>query len=80
MNLKVKVVPRSGRSEIVGAMADGTLKVRIAAPPEKGKANAELRAFLARHFGVRREDVIIVSGETSPLKQVRIENLRQGDG
>ena len=80
MNLRIKVIPKSGRSEMVGPMADGTLKVRIAAPPEKGKANAELRSFLARHFGVRRQDVAIVSGETSPVKQVRIEGLEPGAG
>ena len=72
MDLRVKVIPRSSRNQIAGYMADGTLKVKIAAPPEKGKANAELRAFLAEHFGVAQKDVIIVSGETSPLKRVRI--------
>ena len=72
MNLRIKVVPKSPRSEMAGEMADGTLKVRIAAPAEKGKANAELCKFLARHYGVRRQDVVIVSGETSPHKLVRI--------
>lgn len=72
MDLTVKVIPKSSRNEIVGEMADGTLKIKIAAPPEKGKANAELRAFLAKHYGVRQRDVTIVSGETSHLKRVRI--------
>jgi uncharacterized protein len=72
MNLRIKVIPKSPRNEIMGEMADGTLKVRIAAVPEKGKANAELCKFLAQHYGVRRQDVIILSGETSPLKLVRI--------
>ncbi len=72
MELRVKVVPKSSRNEIVGPMADGTLKVKIAAAPEKGKANAELRAFLARHYGVPKSAVTIVSGETSTLKRVRI--------
>jgi len=72
VELRVKVVPKSSRNEIVGPMADGTLKVKIAAAPEKGKANAELRAFLARHYGVPKSAVTIVSGETSTLKRVRI--------
>ncbi len=55
-------------------MADGTLKVKIAAAPEKGRANAELCAFLAKHFGVPVSAVTIVSGETSPRKRVRIGN------
>ena len=72
MELRVKVVPKSSRNEILGPMADGTLKVRIAAAPEKGKANAELCAFLARHYGVPRSAVTILSGQTSPRKLVRI--------
>lgn len=72
MELKVKVVPGSSRSQIVGMMSDGTLKVKIAAPPERGKANAELRQMLARAYGVKPRDVVILSGETSPLKRVRV--------
>lgn len=72
MDLRIKVIPKSSRNEIAGTMADGTLKVKIAAPPEKGKANEALRAFLAEHYGVRQRDVTILSGETSPLKRVRI--------
>jgi uncharacterized protein (TIGR00251 family) len=53
-------------------MADGTLKVKIAAVPEKGKANAALCRFLAEHFGVPARDVQILSGQTSPIKRVRI--------
>ena len=53
VRLKVKVTPRSGRSEVAGLLADGTLKARVQAPPEKGKANEELRALLARELGVR---------------------------
>jgi uncharacterized protein (TIGR00251 family) len=68
MTLRVKVIPRSAKTEIVGTMADGTLKIRIAAPPEKGKANAELIRFLAAHYGASR--VEIVSGHTAALKMV----------
>lgn len=72
MELRVKVIPKSSRSEIAGVMDDGTLKVKVAAPPEKGKANAELCAVLARHYGVPRSAVTIVSGETATRKLVRI--------
>ncbi len=71
--LRVKVTPKSGRSQVAGWLADGTLKVRLQAAPERGKANAELCRLLARELGVARENVRIVSGEGSPLKQVRIE-------
>ena len=72
MDLDVKVVPRSSRSEVSGAMSDGTLKVKVAAVPEKGKANEELCAVLARHFGVGARDVEVIAGATSARKRVRI--------
>jgi uncharacterized protein (TIGR00251 family) len=73
MTLRVKVVPRSAKSEVVGELADGTLKVKVAAAPEKGRANAELVAVLAAHFGVARSAVTIVSGHGSAVKLVRID-------
>lgn len=73
--LQVKVIPKSSKSEVAGILDDGTLKVRVAAPPEKGRANEELRVTLARHFGVRARDVEIISGETSQRKRVRIKGL-----
>ena len=73
MTLRVKVIPRSPKSEIAGQMADGTLKVKIAAPPDKGKANDALCALLARRYGVPRAAVTILSGHAAALKLVRIE-------
>jgi uncharacterized protein (TIGR00251 family) len=72
MYIDVKVVPRASRSEVGDAMADGALKVKVAAVPEDGKANEELCAVLARHFGVARRDVELISGATSSRKRIRI--------
>ena len=72
MTVRVKVIARAARSEIAGTMADGTLKARIAAVPEKGRANEELCTLLAGHFHVPRHAVEIISGHTSPLKLVRV--------
>jgi uncharacterized protein (TIGR00251 family) len=72
MTRRVKVIPRSAKTEIVGEMADGTLKVKIAAPAEKGKANDALCTFLAEHYGVSRNAVTIVSGHSAALKLVRV--------
>lgn len=72
MDITVKVIPKSSRTELVGRLPDGTWKVRIAAAPERGKANKALCAFLADHFGVPQSRVEIVSGETSHIKRVRI--------
>ena len=73
MTIRVKVIPRSVKTEICGEMADGTLKIKIAAPAEKGKANAALCVFLARHFGVVRDRVTIISGHAAALKLVRVD-------
>ena len=70
--LKIKVIPKSSKTEIAGTMDDGTLRVRVAAVPEKGKANAELIAFLAKHYKISKSSVEIISGETSQHKQVRL--------
>jgi uncharacterized protein (TIGR00251 family) len=76
MTLRVKIIPRSSRNEFAGELSDGTLKIKIAAPPEKGKANEALCEFLARHYGVPKANVKVVSGHTSPLKLVRVTPAR----
>jgi uncharacterized protein len=73
VDITVKVTPKSSRTEVVGKLPDGTWKIKVAAAPEKGKANRALCAFLADHFGVPQSRVSIVSGETSHVKRVRIE-------
>ena len=73
MDLTVKVIPKSSRTELAGRMPDGTWKVKVAAAPEKGKANRALCAFLAEHFGVPQSRVRIVSGETAHVKRVRVD-------
>ena len=58
-------------------MADGRIKLRIAAPAEAGKANAEVLAFLARRLGVARRQVRLVSGLTSRDKIVEIRTAAE---
>lgn len=72
MTLQIKVIPRSPRTEFAGQLSDGTLKVKVAAPPDKGKANDELCRFLAEHYRVPRAAVTILSGHTTPRKLIRI--------
>ena len=67
----VRVVPRASKSEIVGEHA-GALRVRIAAPPVDGAANAELLRTLARAFKVSRSAIKISSGLAGRNKQVTI--------
>ena len=71
--LRVKVIPRSANNAIIGFLEDGTLKVRIAAAPEKGKANKELIKFLAEEFEIGKQNITIISGAGDPLKLIKIE-------
>jgi uncharacterized protein len=79
MTLKIKVIPGSPRTEFAGEMADGTLKIRVAAPADKGKANEALCDFLAKHYGVAHADVKIISGQTTTRKLVRISGIPTSD-
>jgi uncharacterized protein (TIGR00251 family) len=69
---KVQVVPRSSRSEVIGEH-NGSLRVKIAAPPVDGAANEELVRVLAKTFDVSRSAVTIVSGQTGKVKQISIK-------
>ena len=73
MTLRVKVIPRSKKNEVSGELADGTIKVHVTAPPEKGKANEQVRAVLAAHYRVPVRAVAIVSGHGNPRKVVQID-------
>ena len=70
----VKVVPGSSRNAL-GEVLDGMLKIKITAAPERGKANKALIEFLAKSLTVARKDVDIISGHTSPIKQVQVNSL-----
>jgi uncharacterized protein (TIGR00251 family) len=74
VSFSIRVIPRASRSEIVGEH-DGALKVKLASPPVDGAANAELIKLLAKKFGVSKNDIEIVSGETSKNKRIKINNL-----
>lgn len=68
----VKVIPRAKRSEVIGLMADGALKVKVAAVPEDNKANEELIRTLATHFQVPANTIKILSGHTSTRKRIEL--------
>lgn len=71
--LMIKVTPRAKKTEISGFLEDGTIKVRLNAPPVDGKANKELIRFLAELLRVPKSSIQIVSGKTSRRKIVHIE-------
>ena len=74
----VRVVPRASQTAVAGEH-DGALKVRVAAPPVEGAANAELVRFLAKRLGVSANSVEIVGGHTSKSKVVRAAGAKAAD-
>ena len=76
--ITVKVVPGSSRTESVGLHGQ-MYKIKIAAPPEKGKANKMLVAFLAGELNIKKNAVQIKSGETSCVKQIVLRGVTEQD-
>jgi uncharacterized protein YggU (UPF0235/DUF167 family) len=72
--LRLKVVPGSSRTEIVGWLGE-RLKIRVAAAPEGGKANAAIEAYLVRVLNTPRNGVRIVAGHGSAYKTVEVQGL-----
>ncbi|MBB4910324.1 DUF167 domain-containing protein [Actinophytocola algeriensis] len=71
MRVDIRVKP-GARKESVGGTHGDALVVAVQAPPVDGKANDAVRKALARAFGVRRQDVVIVAGERSRDKVVEL--------
>lgn len=70
----MRVIPRAGRSGFAG-QRHGALLVRLAAAPVDGAANDELIALIASALHLPKRDVVIVGGERSRSKRVRISGL-----
>lgn len=68
----LKVVPGASRDRIMGEWS-GALKVTVAAPPEKGKANKAVVRLLARTLKLRANQIEVVRGTTSANKTVRVQ-------
>lgn len=73
--LAVRVTPRASRNEIVEMLDDGTIKVRIAAPPVDGEANATLIEFLADILGVPKSRLDIVAGISGRDKLIAVFDM-----
>ncbi|MDE2359507.1 MAG: YggU family protein, partial [Betaproteobacteria bacterium] len=69
--LSLHVQPGAAHTSVDGAHGD-SLKLKLAAAPVEGRANAELLRWLARAFGVPRRNVLLLRGETARAKVVRI--------
>jgi len=73
--IKLIVKPNSAKNFIEGVYSD-RIKIRIASPPEKGKANKELVKFISEKLEIPKKDIKIISGEKSHLKVLEIKDWR----
>lgn len=76
--ISVTVSPGAARSKLVGRHGDGW-RARVAAPPERGRANEALCALLSGLLEVPRSSVHVVGGQTSRLKLVEIDDLESAE-
>jgi uncharacterized protein len=74
VRIHIYVQPRASRTEVVGEHGD-TIKIRVAAPPVDGEANAEVIRFLAKTLGVPQSSVEIVAGGASRRKSVDVRGV-----
>jgi uncharacterized protein len=74
----ITLAPGAARTQIVGRHGEGW-KARVAARPERGRANAALVQLLAEALGVPRGHVSVVAGHTARRKVVEVEGLAQAE-
>lgn len=76
--LRLHVQPGAGRSAVSGRYGDA-LKVKVAAPPERGRANEACLALVSSTLGVPANQVHLVSGPSSRTKRVRVTGVEVDD-
>lgn len=74
VRLQIQAQPNAPKNQVVGLHGDA-LKIKVKAPPEDGRANAELEAFLAKLFGVAKSSVAVKVGTSSRRKQVIVKGV-----
>ncbi|MEA3076706.1 MAG: uncharacterized protein QOF60_1614 [Actinomycetota bacterium] len=76
--LRLHVQPGAGRTAVTGRHGDA-LKVKVAAPPEQGRANEACVELVAKIAGVKPAEVSVVSGASSRSKKVRVAGVEAED-
>jgi len=66
------VTPRAGKNEVL-KVSDGEYRVKVTAPPEKGKANEKVVELLAYHLAVPKSSVKIIAGKSARIKIVDVD-------
>jgi len=78
VKLRLKVVPGSSREGMEWLDNDcSILKVKVTAPPEKGKANKAVAKYLGKVLGIPAKDITITSGTSSQQKIIELANISE---
>lgn len=75
--LKIRVTPRAKTNEISEVLPDGTVKIRLTAPPVNGKANKALKKYLSKILNIPVSFIEIISGSKGRNKKIRVDGLDQ---
>lgn len=70
--LKVKIIPNAQITKFQEILPDGTIKIRIASVAEKWKANKDLLDFLKKSLRLKKDNICILSWDTSQYKKIKI--------
>lgn len=70
--LRIKALPKSNKTEISEILSDGTIKIRLKAAPEKGRANEELIKFLSQELQIAQSQISILAGKSEQTKLIKI--------
>jgi hypothetical protein len=73
--IKLRVSPGARSTCIAGAYGEDSIKLRVAAPPVEGKANAEAERYVAELLGVTASDVSVVRGPAGRNKTVLVRGV-----
>jgi len=77
--IEVRVQPGARGRGLVGWLADGSLKVKVAEPPEDGRANRAVTELLAEALGLKPGAVTVVRGASARMKQIEVTGLTAGE-
>jgi hypothetical protein len=78
VTIAVRIQPRASKNGIM-RMEDGSLKIRLTAPPVDGAANEALIAYLSEALAISKSSIEIVSGHTAREKRIRICGVNKED-
>lgn len=71
--IKFKIIAKASKTEFSGLMDDNTVKLAVDEVAQKGKANKEIYNFLSKEFQVGKQNIKIISGQSSRLKLISIQ-------